>query len=91
MRGKLAAVAVATIATTTVVSVAGMTPASAVTIRHFANCTAMHLVYRGGVARVGAHDKRASGHATYRPYINTRLYNANSRLDRDHDGVACEH
>ena len=69
-------------------------PATAVTARpsahHFANCTDMHRVYKGGVARRGAHDHRASGHARYAPYVSTKLYNANSQMDRDKDGVACE-
>jgi hypothetical protein len=56
----------------------------------FANCTAMHKTYRGGVARAGAKDHRASGHAKYAPKVSTALYNANSKMDRDHDGVACE-
>ena len=57
---------------------------------HFANCTDMHRVYKGGVARRGAHDHRASGHARYAPYVSTKLYNANVQMDRDQDGVACE-
>jgi hypothetical protein len=56
----------------------------------YANCTAMHKDYKGGVARPGAQDKRASGHAKYAPYVNASLYNANARLDRDRDGIACE-
>ena len=60
-------------------------------VRHFLNCTDMHRVYKGGVARRGARDHRASGgHARYAPYVSTKLYNANSQMDRDHDGIACE-
>ena len=67
---------------------AGPTPAAA---RHFPNCTAMHRVYKGGVARPGAHDKRAhGGHARYQPKVSLSLYNANKSSDRDHDGIACE-
>ena len=67
-------------------------PASALTptIVTYKNCTAMHSKYKGGVARAGAHDKRASGHARYKPYVNTSLYNANKKSDRDKDGIACE-
>jgi hypothetical protein len=51
----------------------------------------MHRVYKGGVARRGAHDHRASGgHAHYAPVVSTKLYNANAKMDRDHDGIACE-
>lgn len=60
-------------------------------VHHFQNCTDMHRVYKGGVARRGAHDHRSSGgHARYAPYVSTKLYNANSGMDRDHDGIACE-
>jgi cytochrome c2 len=58
--------------------------------RVFANCTQMHTVYKGGVAKVGAKDKRKSGKAKYKPYVNTALYNANKKSDADKDGVACE-
>ena len=70
-------------------------PASAATARlaahHFANCTDMHRIYKGGVARTGAHDHRTDGgYARYAPHVSTRLYQANSQMDRDKDGVACE-
>lgn len=58
---------------------------------HFQNCTDMHRLYKGGVARRGAHDHRSSGgHARYAPVVSTKLYNANQSMDRDHDGIACE-
>ena len=38
----------------------------------------------------GARDRRASGRAKYKPYVNTGLYNANTKSDRDKDGIACE-
>jgi hypothetical protein len=57
----------------------------------FKNCTVMHAVYKGGVARSGAKDKRANGGtAKYKPFVSTALYNANKKSDRDKDGVACE-
>lgn len=59
-------------------------------VTKFANCTKMHAKYKGGVAKVGAKDKRASGKARYAPYRSTALYNANKSMDRDKDGVACE-
>lgn len=61
-----------------------------VVVPKFKNCAAMNKQYPGGVARVGAHDKRASGHASHKPYVNTVLYNVNRALDRDHDGISCE-
>ena len=63
-------------------------PASA---HHFRNCTDMHKTYKGGVARKGAHDHRSGGgHARYAPHVSTALYKANSGMDRDRDGIACE-
>lgn len=57
----------------------------------YANCTTMHVRYRGGVSRPGAVDhRRHGGHARYKPYVNRALYEANVALDRDHDGIACE-
>ena len=56
----------------------------------YANCTELNKVYKGGVSRKGAVDKRASGTAKYKPYVNDDLYFANKKSDRDSDGIACE-
>lgn len=64
--------------------------APAPSAKQYANCTAMHVDYKGGVARPGAVDQRASGHAKYAPVYSAALYNANSGSDRDNDGIACE-
>jgi galactokinase len=56
----------------------------------YANCTAMHVDYKGGVALPGAVDHRASGHAQYAPFYSQSLYDANTGSDRDKDGIACE-
>jgi hypothetical protein len=59
--------------------------------RVFANCTAMHQVYKHGVARSGAHDKvRGSSRPVTAFTVSTSIYNANRKSDRDGDGVACE-
>ena len=59
--------------------------------RAFANCTAMHQVYKHGVARVGAHDVvRGSTRPVTSFKVSTAIYNANRKSDRDGDGVACE-
>jgi hypothetical protein len=58
--------------------------------RKFANCTAMHKTYKGGVARPGGHQKPGQPKLRYKPYANLALYNANHTLDRDKDGIACE-
>ena len=82
------------VAATAVVAPIAVTAAPAdAAARSFANCTAMHKVYayRGGIKKVGAHDKRTDGgHAKYAPYVSTKRYNLNAKSDRDHDGVACE-
>jgi Excalibur calcium-binding domain len=57
----------------------------------YQNCAAVHQHYNGGIAKVGAKDKRkGGGHAKYKPYVSTALYAANVTMDRDHDGIACE-
>jgi Excalibur calcium-binding domain len=60
-------------------------------VPHFANCTAMHKTYKHGVGKSGAHD-HVSGKS--KPVTNfkvsTSIYNANKKMDGDHDGVACE-
>jgi hypothetical protein len=55
----------------------------------YANCTALHAVYAHGVGRSGAVDK-TSGTKVTTFYRNTSLYNRNTKLDRDKDGIACE-
>ena len=64
--------------------------ASAAPAQTFANCTEMHKVYKGGVAKPGARDARASGRARYAPKVSLALYTANTKSDRDKDGIACE-
>ena len=60
--------------------------------RVFANCTQLAKVYPHGVGRTGAHDKGTG--KSFRPVTtfkrDTATYQANTKLDRDRDGVACE-
>lgn len=70
---------------------AGSAPAGAtVPPPHYKNCAALHQARRYGVAKSAkAADKQVNtGH--YRPFVSLALYNANSGLDRDKDGTACE-
>ena len=60
--------------------------ANAVTPKSYANCTAMHKVYKHGVAKSLA-ASRADGHGAL---VAPRVYALNTKSDRDHDGVACE-
>jgi hypothetical protein len=66
-------------------------PGQTAAARVFANCTALNKTYRHGVGRRGARD-RVSG--STRPVtkftVNTAVYNANTKSDRDKDGIACE-
>lgn len=55
----------------------------------YADCTALNGVYAHGVGRSGAADK-TSGTKVTTFYRNTSLYNRNTHLDRDKDGIACE-
>jgi cytochrome c2 len=76
------------------VSAAGLfvaAPANA-SARVFANCTAMHKVYKHGVGRTGAKDHVASkkDKPVTNFHVSTSIYNANKKSDRDHDGIACE-
>ncbi len=68
---------------------AATTPADAA--RSYQNCDALHGDYPHGVARAGARDRvRGSTRPVTNFKVNTRVYRANTRLDRDKDGVACE-
>ena len=82
----------ATLAASLLTSVVSPAEAATAPVKRFANCTAMHKVgaYLGGIRRAGAHDRRASGVAQYRPFTSTARYRLNAFSDRDNDGVACE-
>lgn len=63
----------------------------------YANCTAIHKVYSGGIAKAGVTTNTVTvkGKVTHRALKgkvkhDTALYNANKKSDRDKDGVACE-
>lgn len=81
-----ALIAAAAVAASTLIPT---TDASAVVVRTFANCTAMHRVYAHGVGRRYAHD-HTSGTPVTNFFRNNAIYRANSGSDRDHDGIACE-
>lgn len=59
--------------------------------KKYANCTALHRRYPHGVGRRGARDHVSGKAKRVTNFVrNTAVYNANKRLDRDHDGIACE-
>lgn len=73
--------------------VRAIVPAAKPPIKTFKNCTALTKTYKGGVARAGVTHNTVSGKKKpfkVKPYISTALYNANKKMDRDKDGIACE-
>ncbi|MFI8631826.1 excalibur calcium-binding domain-containing protein [Microbacterium sp. NPDC077663] len=68
-------------------------PAAKPPIKTFKNCTALNKTYKGGVARAGVTHNTVNGKKKpfkVKPYFSTALYNANKKMDRDKDGIACE-
>lgn len=89
-------VTAATAALAATVVLGGVTSASAAP-KTYANCTAVQKVYSGGIARKSVTQNRVTsgGKTTYRALKGTvkkddALYNANKKMDRDNDGIACE-
>ena len=72
--------------TASMLAVAG--PAEAVT--KFSNCTQMHKTYKYGVARSDAAANHQQSSDNYRPAVRPKVYQANTKSDRDKDGTACE-
>ena len=83
------------------VAVTGLGSASAAqaaTPVKYANCTAVHKVYSGGIAKKSVTQNRVtakSGKVTYKALKGNvkkddALYNANKKSDADGDGIACE-
>jgi hypothetical protein len=67
----------------------GVFPASAAT--KYRNCTALHRnYYRYGVARSAAAAQKQVNTGHYKPLVSLSVYRANSTLDADKDGTACE-
>jgi hypothetical protein len=56
----------------------------------YSNCTALHKRYEYGVAKSkkAARYQVKTGH--YKPHVSKAVYRANSDLDADTDGTACE-
>jgi hypothetical protein len=58
-------------------------------VKTFANCTEVHKVYKGGIAR-SSKVKNKGGATKYKPFVSQALYDANKKSDRDKDLIACE-
>ena len=72
------------------VGLMGGLPAGAASSTAFANCTALHHTHRYGVAKSVAAANRQVNSGHWPPFVSLSGYNANSRLDADKDGTACE-
>jgi hypothetical protein len=59
------------------------------TVVTFVNCSAMRVTYPHGVGLPGAIDQ-TSGTPVTQFLVSRELYNANTKSDADHDGIACE-
>jgi hypothetical protein len=89
-----AAAAVALAAATCVAVPADAAPS----VTHYASCAAVHRHWSGGIAKKGVTKntiKHSNGTTTKtvlkgKVTHSTALYEANKKLDRDKDGVACE-
>ncbi|XYY60247.1 excalibur calcium-binding domain-containing protein [Bacillus velezensis] len=68
---------------------AGQTAEAKTKVKTYQNCKALNKVYKGGVAK-SSKVKNKGGRTKYKPYVSKALYNANKRLDRDKDYIACE-
>ena len=86
--------AVLTALSLTTLLLAPALPAQAAASAHkYQNCTAVHKVYSGGIAKPGVkYNKVGSSNRALKGTVkrSTALYNANRSMDRDHDGIACE-
>jgi hypothetical protein len=86
MRGRVATMILAVLLG---VGSLGVFPVGAAT--KYANCTALHRhFYRYGVARSAAAAQRQVNTGHYKPRVSRSVYRANSNLDADKDGTACE-
>ena len=78
-----------TLALSFTVSTAPMPADAAGKAKTFANCTEVHKVYKGGIAR-SSKVKNKGGATKYKPFVSQALYDANKKSDRDKDLIACE-
>jgi hypothetical protein len=63
---------------------------STVAAPSFDNCNQMHRRWQYGVAKSQRAARRQVQTAHYRPRVSRSGYRANSNLDADNDGTACE-
>ncbi len=87
---RLLSLAAATALASGLVLVGGAAPAAAEPDTKFGSCRAMRAVDPNGVALTQRAVKRAVKQGYRKPLLCPVAYDANKRLDRDRDGVACE-
>ena len=56
----------------------------------YANCTELNADYPHGVGRPGASDKTKTGNPVTEFTVDQAVYEANTKSDRDNDGISCE-
>jgi hypothetical protein len=85
----------ARIATLTVASVTALVPISVgastaqATVK-YKNCANLNKMYHHGVGRTRTARDKATGKRVTNFYVSKALYDANKKLDRDKDSIACE-
>jgi hypothetical protein len=89
MRRLITLAAIAALSSGLVV-VGSASPAAAEPDTKFGSCKAMRVVDPNGVALTQRAVKRAVKQGYRKPLLCPIAYDANKRLDRDGDGVACE-
>lgn len=57
--------------------------------KKYQNCTELNKDYKGGVAESSS-AKNKGGKTKHKPHVSKDLYQANTKLDRDKDKIACE-
>lgn len=66
-----------------------ISPATANAAQTYSNCASLNADYPHGVGKTGASDS-TSGTPVTSFTVNDDVYNANTKRDRDNDGIACE-
>jgi Excalibur calcium-binding domain len=81
----------APLAAAALISIGFVAPASAATTPpRYQRCADLQQRFPHGVARPGASDATSGSRPVTTFAVNRTAYQANTHLDRDKDGVACE-
>ncbi len=80
----------ATIASIVVAAALGLAAPADAAARKFPTCAALHKAHPNGIARSTYAATHARPKSIQKPKVSKALYQANRKLDRDGDGVACE-